>query len=439
VKERINVGIVGFGTVGTGVLRVLLENKSEIERKIGSAIEVTRIADLDITTERPVKFDKSILTTDVSQVLDDPAIDIVVEAIGGVHPAKEFILRALGNGKHVVSANKELIAKEGSEILQAADKAGLDFYFEGSVGGGIPIIRPLKESLAANKITEVMGIVNGTTNYILTKMANVPTDRDPDGVGKGRDFAEVLAEAQKAGYAEPDPTSDIEGYDAKYKIAILASIAFTSKVNVDDIYCEGITKIGPRDIRNAAEFGYTIKLLAIAKRNGEKMQIRVHPTLIPSTHPLASVNDVYNAIYVRGDFVQDVMFYGRGAGSLPTGSALAGDIMEIARNMKFKANGRLPCTCFDQRAVESMDEVVTRYYIRMLVADRPGVLAKIAGVFGENGVSIASVVQKDQHGGNAEIVMVTHQVAEKNFRRAIDAISGLDVVAEICSWIRVEE
>ena len=439
MKERINVGIVGFGTVGTGVLRVLLENKSEIERKIGSAIEVTRIADLDITTERPVKFDKSILTTDVSQVLDDPAIDIVVEAIGGVHPAKEFILRALGNGKHVVSANKELIAKEGSEILQAADKAGLDFYFEGSVGGGIPIIRPLKESLAANKITEVMGIVNGTTNYILTKMANVPTDRDPDGVGKGRDFAEVLAEAQKAGYAEPDPTSDIEGYDAKYKIAILASIAFTSKVNVDDIYCEGITKIGPRDIRNAAEFGYTIKLLAIAKRNGEKMQIRVHPTLIPSTHPLASVNDVYNAIYVRGDFVQDVMFYGRGAGSLPTGSALAGDIMEIARNMKFKANGRLPCTCFDQRAVESMDEVVTRYYIRMLVADRPGVLAKIAGVFGENGVSIASVVQKDQHGGNAEIVMVTHQVAEKNFRRAIDAISGLDVVAEICSWIRVEE
>ena len=426
--NQINVGIVGLGTVGTGVLRVLTENKSEIERKIGSAIEVTRIADLDITTERPVKFDKSLLTTDVSQVLDDPAIDIVVEAIGGVHPAKEFILRALGTGKHVVSANKELIAKEGSEILQAADEAGLDFYFEGSVGGGIPIIRPLKESLAANKITEVMGIVNGTTNYILTKMAL-----------QGRDFAEVLAEAQKAGYAEPDPTSDIEGYDAKYKIAILASIAFTSRVNVDDIYCEGITKIGSRDIENADELGYTIKLLAIAKRNGEKMQIRVHPTLIPSTHPLASVNDVYNAIYVRGDFVQDVMFYGRGAGSLPTGSALAGDIMEIARNMKFKANGRLPCTCFDQRAVESMDEVVTRYYIRMLVADRPGVLAKIAGVFGENDVSIASVVQKDQLGGNAEIVMVTHQVAEKNFRRAIGAISDLDVVSEICSWIRVEE
>ncbi|HET6456464.1 MAG TPA: homoserine dehydrogenase [Armatimonadota bacterium] len=426
--NQINVGIVGFGTVGTGVLRILTGNRSEIERKIGSAIEVTRIADLDIIRPRRVRFDRNILTTDVSQVLDDPAIDIVVETIGGVHPAKEFILRALANGKHVVSANKELIAKEGSELLRTADKKGLDFYFEGSVGGGIPIIRPLKESLAANKITEVMGIVNGTTNYILTKMAL-----------EGRDFAKVLAEAQKAGYAEPDPTSDIEGYDAKYKIAILASIAFTSRVNVDDIYCEGITKIGPRDIKNADELGYTIKLLAIAKRNGDKMQIRVHPTLIPSTHPLASVNDVYNAIYVRGDFVQDVMFYGRGAGSLPTGSALAGDIMEIARNMKFKANGRLPCTCFDQRAVESMDEVVTKYYIRMLVADRPGVLAKIAGVFGKNGVSIASVVQKDQHGGNAEIVMVTHQVAEKNFRRAIGSISNLNIVAEISNWIRVEE
>lgn len=426
--KHISVGIVGFGKVGTGVLRVLLENKSEIERKIGSRIEVTRIADLDITTERPVKVDKSILTTDVSQVLDDPAIDIVVETIGGVHPAKEFILRAVKNGKHVVSANKELIAKEGAEIMKAADKKHLDFYFEGSVGGGIPIIRPLKESLAANNITEVMGIVNGTTNYILTKMAL-----------EGRDFAEVLAEAKKAGYAEPDPTSDIEGYDAKYKIAILASIAFTSRVNVDDIYSEGITKIGPRDIQNAKELGYTIKLLAIAKRNGEKMQIRVHPTLIPSTHPLASVNDVYNAIYVRGDFVQDVMFYGRGAGSLPTGSALAGDIMEIARNINLKATGRLPCTCFDKRAVESMDNVATRYYIRMLVADRPGVLAKIAGVFGRSNVSIASVVQKDQRGSNAEIVMVTHQVAEKSFRRAIGAISDLEVVSEVCTWIRVEE
>ncbi len=273
-----------------------------------------------------------------------------------------------------------------------------------------------------------MGIVNGTTNYILTKMAQ-----------EGRDFAEVLAEAQKAGYAEADPTSDIEGHDAKYKIAILASIAFTSRVNVDDIYCEGITKVGQRDIEYARELGYTVKLLAIAKRSAEKMQIRVHPTLIPSSHPLASVSDVYNAIYVRGDFAQDVMFYGRGAGSLPTGSAVAGDVLDIARSINLGATGRLPCTCFDHWPVQKMDEVATRYYIRMLVADRPGVLASIASVFGDHNVSIASVVQKDQRGDKAEIVMVTHQVAERNFRRAIELISKLPVIAEICNWIRVEE
>jgi len=428
VKPQINIGIIGLGTVGTGALKALLENKSEIERKVGSRLEVVQIADLDIATERPVRFDKSLLTTDVNQVLDNPDVDIVVELIGGVHPAKEFILRALRNGKHVVTANKELIAKEGSDILDEASRRGLDFYFEGSVGGGIPIIRPLKTCLAANKIQEVMGIVNGTTNYILTKMAS-----------EGLDFAEALAQAQKAGYAEADPTSDIEGRDAKYKIAILASIAFTSRVNVDDIYCEGITKVSRRDIEYARELGYVVKLLAIAKRNGEKVQIRVHPTLIPSTHPLASVSDVYNAIYVRGDFVQDVMFYGRGAGALPTGSAVVGDVIEIARNINFNATGRLPCTCFDSRQVQAMDAVVTKCYIRMLVADHPGVLASIARVFGDNGVSIASVMQKDLRGDNAEIVMVTHGVAERNFRRAIESIAELPVVAEICNRIRVEE
>jgi homoserine dehydrogenase len=428
LKGQINVGIVGLGTVGTGALRVLLENKAEIERKVGSRIEVVRIADIDITTERPVRFDKSLLTTDVSQVLDNPDIDIVVELIGGVNPAKEYILRALRNGKHVVTANKELIAKEGAEIFDEADKRRLDFYFEGAVGGGIPVIRPLKECLAANKIFEVMGIVNGTTNYILTKMAR-----------EGREFAEVLAEAQAAGYAERDPTSDVEGYDAQYKIAILSSIAFTTRVNVDEVYAEGITKVGRRDIEFARELGYAIKLLAIAKRNGEKIQVRVHPTLIPTAHPLASVGDVYNAIYVRGDYVGDVMFYGRGAGALPTGSAVAGDVMDIARNINFGSTGRLPCACFDRREVQSMDEAVTRYYIRLLVADKPGVLASIANVFGGSEVSIASVVQKDLRGTDAEIVMVTHQVAERNFRRAMDQIAGLPVITEVCNWIRVEE
>lgn len=428
MKSQINIGIIGFGKIGTGTLRILLENKPEIERMVGSQVEVVKIADLDITTERPVKFDKSLLTTDAAQVLDNPDIDIVVETIGGVHPAKEFILRALQNSKHVVTANKELIAKEGAEILQEAGKRGLDVYFEGSVGGGIPIIRSLKWCLAANKISEVMGIVNGTTNYILTKMER-----------EGRDFNKVLAKAQKAGYAEADPSSDIEGLDAKYKIAILASIAFNTRVNVDSIYAEGIAKIGRCDIEYAREFGYTPKLLAIAKNTGDKIQVRVHPTLIPASHPLASVNDVYNAIYVRGDFVGDVMFYGRGAGSLPTGSAVAGDIIDIARNINFNANGRLPCTCFERREMQSMDEVETKYYIRMIVADRPKVLAKIAGIFGDHGVSIASVVQKDLRGSDAEIVMITHQVAERNFRRAIALISKLPEVTEVCNWIRVEE
>jgi len=428
VKPRINIGMVGFGTVGVGTLKVLLENKAEIERKVGSRLDVIKIADLDITTDRPVEFDKSILTTDVSQVLDNPEIDIVVELIGGVHPAKEFILRALKNGKNVVTANKELIAKEGSDILDESVNRGLDFCFEASVGGGIPIIRPMKTSLAANKIQEVIGIVNGTTNYILTKMAN-----------EGRDFAEVLVEAQQAGYAEADPTSDIEGYDAKYKIAILASIAFTSRVSVDKVYCEGITGVDKRDIEAAREFGFAIKLLAIAKRKGEKMQIRVHPALIPFSHPLASVNDVYNGIYVRGDFVQDVMFYGPGAGSYPTGSAVAGDIIEVARDINFKSTGRLPCTCYDRLDVQSMDEVHAKHYIRMHVADRPSVLATIAQVLGSHQISLASVVQKEIEGDNAELVMITHLVTERNMRQAIKEIADLPVVSKVCNRIRVQE
>ena len=428
MKQRINVGIIGLGTVGTGALKVLIDNRDEIARKVGCPVNVIKVADLDITTERPVQFDKSILTTDVSEVLDNPEIDIVVETIGGVKPAKDFILRAMANGKHVVCANKELIAKEGADILGAACENGVDFCFEGAVGGGIPIIRPMKTCLGANKIQEVMGIVNGTTNYILTKMSN-----------EGLDFADVLKEAQAAGYAEADPTADIEGHDAKYKLSILASIAFTSRVNVNEIYSEGITKIAAQDICYARELGYVIKLLAIAKRNGEQIEVRVHPTLIPTSHPLASVNDVYNAIYVRGDFVQDVMFYGRGAGSLPTGSAVAGDVMDIARNINHGCNGRVACTCFDHREIRSMDLVGTRYYMRLLVSDQPGVLASIAQAFGDNSVSIASMMQKDMYGDKAEIVMVTHHVVEKNFRRAIDAIAQLPTVAEVSNWLRVEE
>ncbi len=428
MKSQINVGIIGLGVVGCGALKILLDNKKEIERKIGSRLEVIKIADKDLTTNRPVDFDRSILTSDVNEVVANPDVDIVIELIGGVHPAKEFILQALYNGKHVVTANKELIAKEGSDLLSEALNRKLDFCFEGSVGGGIPIIHPMKTSLAGNNIIEVIGIVNGTTNYILTKMAE-----------ENSDFSDVLAEAQKAGYAEFDPTSDVEGYDAKYKLAILASIAFTSKINLDDVYCEGITKISQSDLEYAKELGYTIKLLAIAKHVDEKIEARVHPTLIPLSHPLANVNNVYNGIYVKGDFVQDVMFYGRGAGSHPTGSAVAGDVIDIARNINYGSNGKISCTCFDKREIHDINEVVTRYYIRLLVSDKPKVLAAIASIFGDNNVSIALMNQKNVQGDKAEIVMVTHDVVEIDFRNAIEQIAKLPVVAAVCNWIRVEE
>jgi len=303
----------------------------------------------------------------------------------------------------------------------------LDFFFEAAVAGGIPIIRPLKTSLAANRIQQVVGIVNGTTNYILSKMAN-----------EGREFADVLAEAQRLGYAEPDPTDDVEGFDAAYKLAILASISFQNSVPIASVYHEGITKITRRDIEYAKELGYAIKLLAIGKMTDGAIEVRVHPTLLPLSHPLASVNDVFNAIFVRGDAVGEVMFYGRGAGPLPTGSAVAGDIMDVARNIKAGATGQIKCTCGLDKPILPMEKVRTRYYVRMLVADRPGVLAAIAGVLGEHDVSIASMVQKEAHAGDAEIVWVTHEAVEQNMRTALELISKLPVVRQISSVIRVE-
>ena len=427
MKPIINIGIIGFGTVGCGAVQILQENKNSIERKIGSELWIKRIADIDLERKRPIEVDRGILTTDAYEIINDPEIDIVVELIGGVKPAGQFIADAIANGKHIVSANKELIAREGHALLLEAGNRKLDFCFEASVGGGIPIIRPLKICLAGNRIEEVVGIVNGTTNYILTKMSQ-----------EGRDFGETLAEAQRLGYAEPDPTNDVEGHDAAFKIAILASIAFGSQVDLADVYHEGITRLTQRDTSYAQELGYRIKLLAIAKENNGAMEIRVHPAFIPQSHPLASVNDVYNAIYVKGNAVGDVMFYGQGAGPLAAGSAVVGDIMDIARNINSGATGRITCTCVDRKAALGMGEVVTKYYIRMKTLDRPGVLGAIANVFGKNEVSIASVLQKTRNGEQAEIVWITHEVKEKNFRTALEEIQNLPVVAEVSNWIRVE-
>ena len=428
-KDRVDIGILGLGVVGSGTLNLLESNREEIERKIGLPFAVRRIAVRDLDKKRAVEVDRRLLTTDALEIIDDPEIDIVCELIGGIDPAKEFVLRALQNGKQIVTANKEMIAKEGAVLMETASRQGLDFQFEGSVAGGIPIIQPMKNALSGNRITEVYGIINGTTNYILSRMTQDKAD-----------FADVLKEAQAHGYAEVDPTSDVEGLDAQYKIAILASIAFTSRINVADVYVEGITKIGAADIAAADELGYLIKLVGVARRmTGDTIQVRVSPVLLRKTHPLAATHGVYNAVLVKGDSVGDVMFYGRGAGSGPTGSAVVGDIMDVCRNLRLGSTGRIACTCFDTRRIQPIEDVVTKHYLRMTVQDKPKVLASIANVLGEFDISIESVVQKAAHDAQAEIVWVTHEAPGRNLAHALEIIAKLPAVISLANWLRVED
>lgn len=428
MREVINIGLIGFGTVGSGAVAILLRNGEAVARKVGSRINIKRIVDLDITTPRPVEAHGSILSTDAADVLEDPEIDIVVETIGGVEPAGEFIRRALRNGKHVVTANKELIAKEGSTVLPLAAELGRDLLFEASVGGGIPIIAPLKGSLAGNEITEIKGIVNGTTNYILSRMA-----------AEGLDYSDVLPDAQAQGYAELDPTADVGGHDAAYKIAILASIAFNSRMDVTKVHREGIEDIASQDLQYASELGYAVKLLAIATQEEDGVLVRVNPAFVPRNHPLANVSGVFNGIFVRGDAVGEVMFYGPGAGSMAAGSAVVGDIIDIARNINFNATARVSCTCFDNRKMLTMDRVRCKNYVRVITEDKSRVLASIAAVFADNNVSIESVLQKVLPGSTAEIVWLTHEADELSILRALDAIRRLPIVKSLGNRIRVEE
>lgn len=428
-SRPIEVGILGLGVVGSGTVALLQDNQAEIEQKVGAPIHIKRIAVRDLNKPRGVTVDRDLLTTNPADILDDPDIDIVCELIGGVDPAREFVLRALRQGKHVVTANKEMIAKVGHSLMSEAAARNLDFQFEGSVGGGIPIIQPMKNGLAGNRIREVVGIINGTTNYILTRMTS-----------EHAGFDAVLAEAQAHGYAEADPTSDIQGFDAQYKIAILASIAFTSTVDVNEVHVEGITRIGAEDIEYADELGYVVKLLGIARLlPDERIQVRVHPALLPKSHPLAMTHDVYNAILVKGDPVGDVMFYGRGAGSGPTGSAVVGDIIDTCRNIRLGATGRVACTCVGHRNVQSIDEVMTRHYIRMVVQDRPRVLSAISGVFGDYDINIESMVQKTIQGKQTDIVWVMHEAPGRSIRQALEIIARLPVVVEVSNWLRVHE
>ncbi len=427
-RDEVRVGILGFGIVGGGVWEVLTGNSAAITQRVGVPVRVARVADIDWARERELHVPEELRTTDAARVCAAEDIDIVVETIGGTQPALEFVLAAIEHGKSVVTSNKELMAKHGAEILDAAAAQGVDVEFEGAVGGTIPIIRALKESLEANQIQEVTGILNGTTNYILTRMTN-----------EGLSFDEILADAQRLGYAEADPTNDVEGIDAKYKIAILAAIAFGARVNVDEIHNEGIRNIAPTDIDYATQMGYAIKLLATARRNAGALDIRVHPALVPLSHPLAQVNGVFNAVWVVGDACDQVMLYGRGAGALPTGSAVAGDVLDCARNIIAGTRSRVPCTCRGTATIMPIDEVRARTYVRMRVKDRPGVLGSIATIFGQEGVSIASVVQRDSMGELAEIVWIMHEGAQRNLRSALGAIGQLGIVDEVCSVIRVVE
>lgn len=426
-SRDINVAILGFGTVGSGTYNVLVGHADEIERRTGCRIKVTKVADIDWTRPRAILPDESIRTTDAMAAATDPSVDIVVETIGGAGAARELVLAAIKHGKGVATSNKMLMAKHGGEVLDLAKERGVDVFFEGAVAGGIPLIRPLKESLEANEIRQIMGILNGTTNYILTRMTM-------DGV----EFDSALAEAQAQGYAEADPTDDVEGHDAAYKIAILAAIAFGSRVPVDQVYREGITGVTQADIRYAKEMDRVVKLLAVARADGDAIQVRVHPALLPTRHPLAAVNDVFNAVWIEGDAVGEVMFYGRGAGSMPTGSAVASDVIDIARNIARGAMARYSCTCSHQYPLQDISEVVTRYYLRTTVMDWPGVLGQMATILGNHAVSIESVIQKGTSGHVAEVVWLTHPVKGHDLLSAVKRLRSISVVKSVDSVLRVE-
>lgn len=426
----INIGIIGFGTVGTGTVRILFENKDLLKERLGFDITLRKIAVRDIMRDRDIKVPGGILTTDVDEVLNDPHIDIVVELIGGIRPAKDFILKAIDNGKHVVTANKALLATEGNEIFTAAQKAGVDVGFEASVAGGIPIIKVIREGLVANRIKAVYGIINGTSNYILTKMTE-----------ENVEFSGALKEAQELGYAEADPTLDIEGIDSAHKLAILAFLSYGIPIPYEYIYTEGISNISTQDIAFASELGYKVKLLAIAKESDNEIDLRVHPTMLPKDYLISKVEGSFNAIYVEGDAAGSTLYYGRGAGDMPTGSAVVSDIVDIARNIRKNAAGRVPIITKAIRDVriKKIDDVVSMYYFRFSALDKPGVLSKISGILGNYDISIVSVIQKGRRIGEAvPLVVLTHAAKEKDVRQAIKEIDQLPVVMDKTIFIRVE-
>lgn len=432
--KRINIGLLGCGTVGTGVAKLLIENKDLLTARVGADLNLKWVADIDIETDRGIQFPEGVLTTDAQKLLTDPDIDMVIEMIGGDGIAKDFMLQAINNGKHIVTANKALLAAHGNELFAAAARNGVDLAFEASVGGCMPIIKSVRESLVANHIKSMTGILNGTCNYILSKIED-----------EGISFQEALAEAQRQGYAEADPTLDVEGTDTAHKIAILAALAYGMEINLKDVYTEGISRITPLDIEFAGQFGYRIKLLAISKFQNQRVEARVHPTMMPFKNLLTSINGTVNAITVSADAVDDILLYGRGAGMMPTASAVVSDIVDIARNILSGTVRRIPPLSYQRESIRKipvlpMDDLVTHYYFRFAALDHPGVLSTISGILGKFNISLQSVHQKGRKtNGSVPLVMLTHRAQEVDVKRALAEISGLNVVSDEPVLIRIED
>ena len=432
--KEINIGLLGCGTVGTGVARILINNKDLIRARVGANLILKWVADLDVTTDRGLRFDDGVLTTDAFRVVEDPDIDIVVEMIGGQDVAKDLILKAINNRKHIVTANKALLASQGNTILKSAAAKGVDLAFEASAGGCMPIIKSLRESLVGNHIQSMIGILNGTCNFILSKITD-----------DGSTFEVALSEAQAQGYAEADPKLDVEGFDTAHKLAILNALAYGMDINLNDIYIEGISKITPMDIAFAEQFGYRIKLLAISKNRGDTVEARVHPTMIPIDNLLSSVNGTVNAVTVSGDAVGNILLYGRGAGMMPTASAVVSDLVDLSRNLITGSSGRIPLLSYQtenirKTAVISIEEIFTHYYIRFAAMDRPRVLSKISGILGKYDISIRSAYQKGRKtNGSVPLVMLTHTAKEASVAKALREITELDVVSDRPVLIRIED
>lgn len=430
----INIGIIGYGTVGSGTVSILCNNNDLIKSRTGAEITIKKIADLNIKTKKIFTLPDDILTTNAQEILDDPSIDIVVELIGGIHPAKEFILKALQNGKHVVTANKALLALYGQELFHAAGQAGRALGFEAAVAGGIPIIKTLREGLASNHYLSVYGIINGTSNYILTKMTD-----------EGMDFGDALKEAQRLGFAEANPAFDIEGVDTAHKLTLIASLCYGIPLSFDKIYVEGITKITAQDVLYATELGYKIKLLAIARQGlraapeGKEIELRVHPTMVPVDNLISNVNGVFNAIRVIGDAVGETLYYGRGAGDMPTGSAVVSDIIDIASGKGNTSNNQIGANIDSGYVIKDINDIESMYYFRFTAMDNPGVLSRISGVLGQYGISISAVIQKGRHAGSSvPLVVLTHTARERDVICAVKEIDGMPVVAKPTIFIRVE-